>query len=125
MRGPNRKFSEARKGIFFLGISLVAIGLVSFLSVLVSALSTSSGFSNIGQLLQSIGLRSVGGITLMIVGIVLMRVGGREAVGVGMPSESKKVREELEPLSRRAGVLTEALDEPGLDQPEQDRDDED
>lgn len=123
MRGPSRKISEARKGIYYLGISLIAIGLVSFLSVFVSAFSNMGEFTNFDQIMQSVGFRSVAGITLMLIGIVMMRVGARGVAGSGMVLDPKKAREDLEPWSRMAGgVLNDALDEAGLDQALQDRD---
>lgn len=122
MRGPSRKISEARKGIYYLGISLIAIGLVSFLSVFVSAFSNMGDFINVNQVVQSVGLRSVGGITLMLIGTVMMRVGARGVAGSGMVLDPQKAREDLEPWSRMAGgMLKDALDETDLDQTLQDR----
>ncbi|HZW02926.1 MAG TPA: hypothetical protein VFF68_03295, partial [Anaerolineaceae bacterium] len=116
MRGPRRDFSEARKGIYYLGIALIAIGVVSFLSVFVSAIRTMGDFGNFGGTMQSVGVRSFGGILMVIVGSVLMRVGARGVAGSGIILDPKRSREDMEPWSRMAGgMLNDALDESGLD----------
>ena len=123
MRGPNRNISEARKGIYYLGVSLIAIGIVSFLSVFVSTFTSMGGFNDFGATMQSVGIRSVGGILLAIIGSVLMRVGARGVAGSGMILDPKRAREDLEPWSRMAGgVLQDALDETGLENALRDRD---
>lgn len=107
--------SPARKGMFYAGMALSVIGLLTFLSVFVSGALNFGNFDHFEERGQSMATRAVAGMFMMIVGGVLMTVGRAGAAGAGLLLDPKKSREDLEPWNRAAGgMVSDTLDEVGV-----------
>jgi hypothetical protein len=104
-----------RKGLYFLGMSLIAIGIVFFLTTFVSALrGMNNPMGPVGGI-GNLGISSLVGIIMIGIGGVLMRVGARGVAGSGLLLDPKRARRDLEPWSRAAGgMVQDALDEAGV-----------
>lgn len=117
---PNRQISEDRKATYYLGMVLVAIGFITFLSVFVSVLA---GFGGSGPMspggpdsgFASFGIRAIVGMLLIAAGRGLMSLGVRGLAGSGVVLDPEKAREDLEPWTRMAGgMVKDAADEAGV-----------
>jgi hypothetical protein len=113
-----RQISEQRKALYRIGQIMMAIGLLSFMSVFVSAALHFGDFSDFNGQVRSIGLRAVGGMFLMIAGGAVMSLGAAGAAGSGLNLDPEQARQDLEPWARMSGGLQKAsLDEMGIDVP--------
>jgi len=116
---PNRQVSTQRKAQHRLGTIFVAVGMLMFLSVFVSAALHFGDFSDFEVRVRSMGLRAVGGMALMIGGFVLITLGVAGAAGAGLKLDPEQARKDLEPWARMSGGLTkDSLDEMGVDLPQ-------
>ena len=108
-----RHITPQRKAWFRLGQILIAIGVLSFLSVFVSAaLSFGSGDLNV----QFMAIRAVGGFILIFIGGGLMTFGIAGIAGSMLNLDPDQARQDLEPWARMSGGLKKAeLDEMGID----------
>src|SRR5262245_13302893 len=68
--------SSPRSPLAVLGIVLIVIGFVLFLSTFFSAAANFGNFDNFEERGRSMGLRAVGGMTLIIVGGAISAIGG-------------------------------------------------
>ncbi len=110
-----RRISPARKGLYYTGLALIAIGLLAFGSVFVTGALHFGDFHNFEANAKSEMLRAFGGMALVFLGGVLAVIGARGAAGSGVVLDPQRAREDLEPYSRMAGgMLHDAIDESGL-----------
>lgn len=116
---PNNKISEGRQAAYYLGAVMMGIGVLMFLSVFVTAISSFGGESmpgSGGSEMQSIGFRAIGGMVLMAVGAGIRGIGARGVAGSGVVLDPEQAREDLEPWARMAGgIVKDAVDESGID----------
>ncbi|MAT70940.1 MAG: hypothetical protein CMJ58_15620 [Planctomycetaceae bacterium] len=113
---PNRRISPDRRALYYTGMIITGLGVLSFLSTFVTFLWHFGDFSNFTANARSDGLRALGGIIGIIVGGVLMNVGARGAAGSGLVLDPEQARRDVEPWSRMAGgMASDALDEAGVD----------
>jgi hypothetical protein len=113
-----RHITPERKALFRAGQIIGVLGLVSFLSVFVSAALNFGDFSNFEADTRSMMLRGVIGMIMMIAGGALTTVGIAGAAGSMLNLDPEQAREDLEPWARMQGGLTKAsLDEMGVDIP--------
>jgi hypothetical protein len=111
--GPRRSVSGERKTFYYIGMALIVIGFLLFISVFFS------GFMMMGRDPFDPGynpasafIRAPIGIGLIIVGRLLMNAGARGLAGSGVILDPQQAREDLEPWARMGGgVLKDALDE--------------
>jgi hypothetical protein len=107
-----RQISEERKTAYYLGMALMAIGGLLFLSLFVTAAMNFGNFSNFEANARSGMFRAFGGIALLIIGGIIRGIGARGLAGSGVVLDPEKARQELEPYSRMAGgMVKDALDE--------------
>src|SRR5262245_36843395 len=112
MNEPNRQISPERKRVYYLGMALLAAGILLFLSTFVTLLANFGTFENFGERAQSMGLRALGGMVLMIAGGLLMRVGAAGPAASGLILDPERARKDVEPWSRMAGgVANDMLSE--------------
>ncbi|MBA3481624.1 MAG: SHOCT domain-containing protein [Pirellulales bacterium] len=113
----NRHITPERKTLFRAGQILAVLGLLSFLSVFVSAAMSfgpGSGSTNV----QSMAIRAVGGMIAMIAGGVLCTIGAAGVAGSMLNLDPEQARKDLEPWARMSGGLQKAsLEEMGVDLP--------
>ncbi len=112
---PRRTVSGERRATYYLGIGLMILGFLLFLSIFLStAMGMGSGFAdNINP--GSMVIRALVGMGLMFAGRLLMNVGSRGLAGSGVVLDPQQAREDLEPWSRMAGGMAkDALDEANI-----------
>ncbi|MCA9238122.1 MAG: hypothetical protein KDA44_21765 [Planctomycetales bacterium] len=113
---PNRRISADRRALYYVGMIVSGLGLLSFLSTFVTFLSHFGDFSNFEANARSGGFRAFGGIVGLMIGGFLMNVGARGAAGAGLKLDPEQARRDVEPWSRMAGgMASDALDEAGVD----------
>jgi hypothetical protein len=132
-RTPKRDVSPERKAIFYIGMGMIAIGFLTFISVFFTAMSgprfSSTGpgtfdietFKRTGSFgtqrtfesdMQSSMTRGVVGMLLMFAGGIMMAVGRSGLAGAGFVLNPEQRRRDLEPFSRAAGgMANDALEE--------------
>jgi hypothetical protein len=113
-----RQISTERKALFRAGQIIGVLGLVSFLSVLVSAALNFGDFTDFESQTRWMAIRAVGGFIMMFIGGALTTIGMAGAAGSMLNLDPEQAREDLEPWARMHGGLTKAsLDEMGVDIP--------
>ncbi|MEM9381370.1 MAG: SHOCT domain-containing protein [Planctomycetota bacterium] len=116
MPRPRRDISEGRKATYYVGMALLGLGLLTFLSVFVSGALSFGDYSNFRSDTRSFAVRAVLGMVLMITGSLLRGVGARGLAGSGVVLDPQRARRDVEPWARMGGgMLRDALDEAGID----------
>lgn len=122
-----KQISEERKIAYYLGIGLMVIGALLFLSVFISVAMSNGNVDCMTNLhsvadlhikndfasdISSYALRSIFGLTLFFIGMIVKNIGARGLAGSGVMLDPEKAREDFEPYSRMAGgMVKDALDE--------------
>ena len=107
-----RKISGQRKAAYYIGMGIIAVGLLLFASTFLSAIMGFGDFTDFEQRGRSMMIRAFGGMGLMVVGGIVAAIGARGVAGSGVKLDPEQAREELEPYSRMAGgMIKDALDE--------------
>lgn len=97
------KIKTERKVTYYIGIGMMALGFILFISVFFSAArfmddpfgaNSSPSFSN-----------SVIGMVLMIAGSIVMNIGAKGAAGSGLLLDPEKAREDLKPFNEAKGGM--------------------
>ena len=115
---PERDISQNRKTLYYVGMAMSALGLLSFLSTFFTFLWHFGDFTDFEANARSDGFRAVGGMILMIAGGVVMGIGRAGAAGSGLKLDPQQMRRDLEPWNRAAGGMTkDRLEEMGIDVP--------
>jgi len=110
-----REISQGRKTTYYLGMIIMVIGVLMFLSTFVTFAMHFGDFSNFEDNARSNMFRAFGGMGLIILGGIIMGIGRRGLAGSGAVLDPKQAREDLEPYSRMAGgMIKDALDESGI-----------
>jgi hypothetical protein len=104
---PTPEISRQRKAVYYVGIGLVLVGAILFLSTFVSFAMNFGNFDNFAGNAQSIFLRAVIGMVLLIAGGIVMRAGWGGLAGSGLLLDPERARRELEPMARLSGGLTD------------------
>jgi hypothetical protein len=109
---PRRQIPPERQAVYYLGMVLVGIGLVLFISVFFTGAANFGNFENFEGRARSEGLRAITGIVLTMIGGGLMTVGSKGLAGSGLVLDPRKARKDVEPWSRMAGgAVQDALSE--------------
>jgi hypothetical protein len=110
-----RQVSPERKGIYYLGMGLSGLGALVFMSTFLTAAMSFGDFTNFHERGRSMAVRSVVGMSMMIVGGGLMTVGRAGLAGSGVMLDPERSRRDVEPWSRATGgMISDALDEAGI-----------
>jgi hypothetical protein len=111
----SKQISEERKAAYYLGMLLMVLGFLVFLSVFVTGAMNFGNFSNFEGQARSSMFRAISGMVLMMVGGLVRGVGARGLAGSGVVLDPEQARRELEPFSRMAGgMVKDALEEAQL-----------
>ena len=102
MEKPRRQITPGRKGAYYAGMALAALGALSFGSTFCTF---ASNFGNFEFEPRSMIFRAVGGMALIFVGVMLMNVGRAGLAGSGVLLDPQKQRQDLEPWNRAAGGM--------------------
>lgn len=97
------KISKERKAAYYIGIGMMVLGFVLFISVFFAAAS----FMNnpFGGSESPSFMNSVVGMVLMIAGSIVMNIGARGAAGSGLLLDPNKAREDLRPFNEAKGEM--------------------
>lgn len=110
-----RQISPERKVVYYLGMGLLIVGGLLFLSTFLSAVLHFGDFDNFAERSRSMMLRAVLGMGLMVVGVVLQMVGRAGLAGSGIKLDPEQAGPDVEPWSRmKGGMVRDALDEAGI-----------
>lgn len=108
------RISNERKIVYYIGIVMIVIGFILFVSVFISIASfMKEPFGGGGPFggngpFESKGpsnMNAVIGMILMIAGGVVMSVGAKGAAGSGLLLDPEKAREDLKPFSEAKGRM--------------------
>jgi len=105
-----KKISNERKALYYVGMGMMIIGVILFLSVFVTAF-TGDPFEmmNSGRNPMANGFV---GFVMIFIGSIIMNIGARGAAGSGLILDPDKAREDLNPYASAAGrLINDALDE--------------
>lgn len=100
MNEQNNKneISSQRKGVYYLGMALLVIGVLMFMSTFLLLIMNPFGG-------LSAFMNAPIGVIMIIIGNILMTVGRRGLAGSGIILDPNKAREDLKPYSRQAGAM--------------------
>lgn len=100
-----KEISNSRKGLFYVGMVCIAVGLIMFLSTFVRVLMGSDDFlSGNSSMMTMMGPGFIG-FVLIVIGNILRTLGVRGAAGSGMVLDPKQAREDLKPWTQMAGGM--------------------
>lgn len=106
-----KNISPGRQVAFYVGTGLIVIGLLTFLSFFLSAMTSRPGPDRDSSMMA----RPLVGIILMALGQGIRALGERGLAGSGLVLAPKRSRSDLEPHSRMVGgMIKDALDEAEL-----------
>ncbi|MGB4588278.1 MAG: zinc ribbon domain-containing protein [Clostridiaceae bacterium] len=104
------KISNERKALYYVGMGLMIIGVILFLSTFVVAF-TGDPFEMMASGRNPMA-NSIIGFIMIFIGSIIMNIGARGAAGSGLILDPDKAREDLNPYASAAGrLLNDALDE--------------
>jgi hypothetical protein len=107
MAEPKRTISPERQAAYYIGMGLTAVGLLLFLSTFFSAATHTGDFSSFEAQTQSMAIRAISGMVLMMVGGITMGIGRAGPAGAGVILNPQQARRDLEPWNRAAGGMLE------------------
>ena len=97
------KITKERKVTYYIGIGMMVLGFILFISVFFAAASfMNNPFGGSGSPSFS---NSVIGMVLMIAGSVVMNIGAKGAAGSGLLLDPDKAREDLKPFNEAKGGM--------------------
>jgi hypothetical protein len=107
-----RRIAPPRRNLYYCGMALTAIGALLFVSVMVVFIMNFGRTDHLADRVQAQGLRALGGIVLVLLGSLFMRIGYAGWAGSGILLDPARQRRDLEPFSRMAGgMVRDALSE--------------
>jgi hypothetical protein len=102
------KITKERKVTYYIGIGMVGIGFILFISVFFAAASfMNNPFGGSGSPSFS---NAVIGMVFMIAGSVVMNIGAKGTAGSGLLLDPDKAREDLKPFNEaRGGMINDVI----------------
>ena len=119
-----KQISPERKGLYYLGMALTVIGILTFVSAMfvtsgspirvgTATIAHWDGGFDRGNAMRN---RALTGMGLLVLGQFLMSLGKRGVAGAGLILDPEKARRDVEPWARMGGgMIKDALDEAGVD----------
>lgn len=105
-----RQISSGRKALYYGGMIVMVLGVLLFLSNFFISPFAEIGFGR--DPMGGMAFRGIGGMVLIVVGSMMMKIGARGAAGSGLVLDPDQAREDLKPWAQTAGGLVkDALDE--------------
>lgn len=102
------KISKERKVTYYIGLGIMALGFILFISVFFfafSAISNRDPFANPFFDDPPPFINAVIGIVLIIVGSIVTNIGARGVAGSGLKLDPDKAREDLKPFNEARGKM--------------------
>lgn len=107
-----KHISEGRRIAYYIGMGLMVLGGILFVSTFVTFAMHFGDFSNFASNAKSEMLRAFGGMAFLIVGGIIRGIGAQGLAGSGVVLDPDVARQDLEPYSRMAGgMVKDALEE--------------
>ena len=111
----SNNISDGRKSIYYIGMGLIAIGFILFISTFFTTFNefNSIGFDEIGNEIEMGNSFVVApiGMILMIAGTFFMNLGSKGVAGSGLILDPQRAREDLKPYSNAAGgMINDAME---------------
>jgi hypothetical protein len=114
-RQGSTEVPQERKAAYYVGMVLIVVGFLLFVSTFVTAAANFGDFTDFHERAKSNMFRALGGMALCVIGGVVRGLGARGLAGSGAVLDPSQARKDLEPYSRQAGgMLKDALDEAGV-----------
>jgi len=120
----NKEISDERKMMYQIGMVLMVIGFLLFVSVFVTHIMNFGDFGDVEQTgnfdnfkhrAKNQMFRAIGGIVLIGIGKLLQSLGRNGVAGSGLILDTQRERKDLEPINRMlGGQLNDALEESNL-----------
>lgn len=101
------RISNERKATYYIGLGMIILGFILFISVFFSMASfMNEPFAGgLGMRSGPSFMNSIIGMVLMIAGSVVMSIGAKGAAGSGIILDPERAREDLKPYSEAAGGM--------------------
>ena len=103
---PQRRISPERKAVYYAGMTMMGIGGLLFISTFFTFAANFGNFDNFQDRSQSLFLRALIAMVLLIAGSFVMRIGFAGKAGSGLVLDPEKARKDIEPWARMAGGIT-------------------
>ncbi|HOM42842.1 MAG TPA: zinc ribbon domain-containing protein [Bacillota bacterium] len=97
------KITRERKAAYYIGMGMMGIGFLLFISVFFAAASSMN--DPFGGGIYSSFSNAVIGMILMIAGSVVMNIGAKGAAGSGLLLDPDKAREDMKPFNEAKGGM--------------------
>ncbi|MCP5020646.1 MAG: zinc ribbon domain-containing protein [bacterium] len=112
----SKEISGPRQAAYYIGMGIMAIGIITFISVFFNTPDPAQHFGSFKKEADDMSTRAITGMILVGIGAMIQTIGARGLAGSGVILDPKKARGELEPYSRMAGGMAkDALDEADID----------
>ncbi len=98
------KIPQERKAAYYVGMVMMIIGFLLFISVFFSFAMMFSGHGFRGPSIVSFA-NPIWGMLLMIFGAIIMNIGAKGAAGSGIILDPEKAREDLKPFNEAKGEM--------------------
>ena len=108
----SKQISPERKFIYYLGLGLIALGVILFLSGFISG--PLEGMERFGET-PAFFKRGIFGVGSIIIGLVLTSIGAKGAAGSGLILDPERARNDLKPFNEVKGeMIGDVLDNIGV-----------
>lgn len=98
----SKQISPERKFIYYLGLGLIALGVILFLSGFISG--PLEGMERFGET-PAFFKRGIFGVGSIIIGLVLTSIGAKGAAGSGLILDPERARNDLKPFNEVKEVI--------------------
>lgn len=112
MADRRKQITGEREALFYIGMAMMAIGALSFVSSFLHSAMTFGDFSNFEATARQQTMLAFGGLALFWVGLLLRHIGAKGWAGSGIVLDPEQARQDVEPWSRMGGgIVKDALEE--------------
>ena len=98
-----KQISEGRKTAYYVGMGLMVIGGLMFLSVFITGAMNFGDFRNFESNARSSIFRGIGGMVLLLVGGFIRGIGARGIAGSGVILDPKQARSDFGAVQSHGG----------------------
>ena len=103
--GQEKKISPQRRGLYYGGMALTALGFVMFIAVFISMAASFGNFDPMQGNPAGSFVWAAAGVVLIVIGGLMKRVGARGLAGSGVMLDPEKARDDLAPYTQALGGM--------------------
>jgi hypothetical protein len=107
MNEPQRQIPPERKAVYYVGMVMMGVGFLLFLSTFFSGIANFGNFDNFEERVRGEMFRALLGMVLLIVGGIVMKVGAVGLAGSGLKLDPEQARRDIEPWARMGGGMAQ------------------